>query len=172
MDIFVVEVFDDTGSQCVFYTVRWEGSEETETDKFFQKFENEKHLEQPLLNLVEFLESFIANKTGALDSFFRFENVAQGLPPSGNYQIREVWIDYVDFPLRLYCLKITEHLVVLFNGNEKTSQTAQDGKTSMDFHNANQFAKRITKALNDKDIIVSENQRALLYFDNSLEILL
>lgn len=56
-----------------------------------------------------------------------------------------MFISYANFPLRLFFLRILETLVVLFNGGEKTADTAPGGKTSMAFHEANIFAKRINK---------------------------
>lgn len=172
MNTFAVEIFDDTGKHCTFYTVRWDEAELSETDKFFKKYEDHKEFGDSLMEMASFLHEVIANEYGALDVFFRFENAAQALPPKGKYQIGELQVNFFNFPLRLYCLKIAENILVLFNGNEKTAQTAQGGKTSMAFHNANVFAKRITQALNDGTIIVSGNNRQLLNYDNSTEILL
>lgn len=174
MNTFALEIFDDTGSQCTFYTVRWDYpySETTETDKFFEKFENDPKLERPLMELAQFLTIVIANEYGASNDFFKFEKEAQGLPPSGRYKVEEVTINYANFPLRLYCLKITNHLVVLFNGNEKTSQSAQEGKTRMAFHNANIFAERINKAMADKTLTISEDQRNFNEINNPEPIIL
>ncbi len=88
-----------------------------------------------------------------MEDFFRFENEAQALPPAGKYRVGEMTINYGNFSLRLYCLRISDKLVVLFNGAEKTSGTAQGGKTNMVFTEANQFAKQITDALNNKEIV-------------------
>lgn len=172
MNTFAVEIFDDTGTHCVFYTVRWDDSEVSETDKFFMKYEDDEKFGESLMELASFLNQVIANEYGALDEFFRFENAAQALPPKGTYQIGELQLNFFNFPFRLYCLKISENILVLFNGNEKTGQTAQAGKTSMVFHDANEFAKRIAVALNDGTIIISDNCRQLLNYDNSTEILL
>ena len=38
MNNFVLELWDDEAIKCTFYTVRWGGSEENETDKFFNKY--------------------------------------------------------------------------------------------------------------------------------------
>jgi hypothetical protein len=172
MNTFAVEIFDDTGTHCTFYTVRWDNSELSETDKFFTKYEDHEEFGDSLMEMASFLNQVIANEYGALDDFFRFENAAQALPPKGRYQIGEFLLNFFNFPLRLYCLKITENILVLLNGNEKTGLTAQSGKTSMAFHNANEFAKRITKALYDGTIIISANNRQLLNYDYSTEILL
>jgi len=172
VNTFALEIFDDTGTHCTFYTVRWDDMEHSETDRFFINYENHKKFGEPLMELASFLNQVIANEHGALDDFLRFENAAQALPPSGKYQIGELHVNFLSFPLRLYCLKITENILVLFNGNEKTSQTAQGGKTSMAFHDANEFAKRISTALNDGTIIISENNFQLLNYNNSTDILL
>lgn len=172
MNIFAVEIFDDTGTHCTLYTVRWDDAKQSETDKFFTKYEDHEEFGESLMEMAAFLNEVIANEYGALNDFFRFENTAQALPPKGTYQIGELQLNFFNFPLRLYCLKITENILVLFNGNEKTAQTAKGGKTSMAFHEANEFAKRINQALNDGTVIISNNNRQLLSYNKSTEILL
>lgn len=172
MNTFALEIFDDQGSVCTFYTVRWEDAGVSETDKFFVKYENDSLFQQSLQELAKFISKKIGDEMGAIESFFRFENVAQALPPSGIYQVEDICINYGNFPLRLYCLRISESLVVLFNGGEKTAGTAQGGKTSMVFYEANQFAKRILEALQQKDIYITADQREFRYYDGSDEIMI
>jgi hypothetical protein len=111
--------------------------------------------------LAKFLEKVIGDKMGALEDFFRFENSAHGLPPAGNFHVGEIALRFQSFPLRLYCLRISERLVILFNGGEKTSRTAQGGKTSMHFHDANRFAKRIMEALQEGELHIMAGGRVL-----------
>lgn len=170
MNTFALEIFDDQGKLCTFYTVRWEDAELSETDKFFLKFSKENQLKQALQELAKFLEVVIGNEYGALEEFFRFENNAQAIPSSGTYKVEDIYINYGNFPLRLYCLRISESLVVLFNGGEKTANTAQQGKTSMAFQEANIFAKRILEALKNKDIYNNDKQRKFLNFNGNEEI--
>ena len=170
MNTFALEIFDDQGKLCTFYTVRWEDAKLSETDKFFLKFSKENQLKQALQELAKFLEVVIGNEYGALEEFFRFENNAQAIPSSGTYKVEDIYIKYGNFPLRLYCLRISESLVVLFNGGEKTANTAQQGKTSMAFQEANIFAKRILEALKNKDIYNNDKQRKFLNFNGNEEI--
>jgi len=155
-----------------FYTVRWVDEELSETDKFFVKYENQSTFQRPLQELAKFISKKIGDEMGALEDFFRFENAAQALPPSGTYKVEDIYIDYGNFPLRLYCLRISETLVVLFNGGEKTANTAQGGKTSMAFRDANLFAKRIMDALISKEIYITPNRREFRYYNGSDEIIL
>jgi hypothetical protein len=170
VNTFALEIFDDQGKLCTFYTVRWEDAKLSETDKFFLKFSNENQLKQALQELAKFLEVVIGNEYGALEDFFRFENNAQAIPSSGTYKVEDIYINYGNFPLRLYCLRISESLVVLFNGGEKTANTAQQGKTSMAFQEANIFAKRILEVLKNKDIYINDKQRTFLNFNGNEEI--
>lgn len=172
MNIFALEVFDDLGSRCTFYTVKLEELGLSETDKFFKKYESNTTFERPIQELAVFLTKKIGNDVGALEDFFRFENSAQALPPSGKYKVGEISINYGNFPLRLYCLRISDCLVVLFNGGEKTAKNAQGGKTSMAFNEANQFAKRILEALQQKEIYITPNKREFRSFKDSEEIYL
>jgi len=133
LNTFALEIFDDQGQVCTFYTVRWVDEELSETDKFFVKYENHSTFQRPLQELAKFITKKIGDEMGALEDFFRFVNAAQALPPSGTYKVEDIYIDYGNFPLRLYCLRISETLVVLFNGGEKTANTAHGGKTSMAF---------------------------------------
>lgn len=169
MNTFVLEIFDDQGKVCTFYTVRWEDALHTETDKFFIKYENHNTLQQPLQELAIFMAKKMGDEMGALEDFFRFENAAHAIPPSGTYRVEDVYINYGNFPLRLYCLRISESLVVLFNGGEKTAITAQAGKTSMVFQEANSFAKRIIEALNNNEIFISANNRLFTDVDGHTE---
>ena len=170
MNTFALEIFDDQGQVCTFYTVRWEDAMLSETDKFFQKFRYDEQLKDSLRELASFLEVVIGGEYGALEDFFRFENAAQALPPSGAHKVEDIYINFGNFPLRLYCMRISETLVVLFNGGEKTADTAQGGKTSMAFMEANIFAKRILDALRAKDIYITADQRAFRYYNGSIEI--
>ena len=172
MNTFALEKFDDHGNRCTFYTVRWQDADSSETDAFFQKFRNNEILKSSLQELAKFLEIVIGDEQGAVEDFFRFENTAQALPPSGKYRVFEITINYGNFPLRLYCLRISDCLVILFNGGEKTNENAQGGKTSMVFHEANQFAKRILEALQQKDIYIMPNEREFRCFNGNEEIYL
>ena len=80
MNTFALEIFDNQGQVCTFYTVRWEDATLSETDKFFQKFRYNEQLKNSLRELASFIEVVIGDEHGALEYFFRFENAAQALP--------------------------------------------------------------------------------------------
>jgi hypothetical protein len=160
MHIFV-EIWDDEGKEVTFYTIRKEGAEETETDKFFVRFEKDLRYRAHLQELAAFILDAMGDHLGAREEYFRFENAASALPPSPR-AVRNLSFDFEGFPLRLYCMRLSSRLVILMNGGLKTSQAAQDSKDlSMKLIEANKFAKAIEAAFKDGTIWIGIGGRML-----------
>lgn len=175
MNTFELEIWDDEGEKCTFYTVRKEDATLTETDKFFTRYDeptNElfEHADQ----LLMLIQEVIGDTYGAIDDFFdRHESKAQALPPKPKKRIEEIAIFGKDFPLRLYCLRLSESVVVLFNGGLKNEFTAQQSEdVSFDFREAQVFAQRILDALEDGMIEVSEELRSIIDFTGETDKIL
>jgi hypothetical protein len=154
MNTFELEIWDDESEYVTFYTVRWEGAETSETDKFFSRMKGLPDMQQPLHELANLISEVIGNHHGAHEAFFnRMENWAIALPPKGKVRLGEINVEYAGFPLRLYCYRVTDELVILFNGGIKTGRTAQDSQElSMKFYEANEFTKRILMVINAGEI--------------------
>ena len=151
MNTFALEVWDDEGACTTFYTVRKQKSEETEIDDFFTKYENDPNVRAEFDELITFIYE-IGDTYGARSRFFRFENSAHALPPKG----RDNQCLFLEFPLRLYCLRITDEIVILMNRGIKTSQNAQDSpQLKQQFEEANKFARGIDQAIKCKDLKIS-----------------
>lgn len=175
MNTFALEIWDDESEKVTWYTVRWEDVDVSETDKFFTKVYSDEDYREAAQELATLLTEVIGNTYGATDAFLnRFENNFNALPPQGKLKIEEITISYPEFPLRLYCLKLNEQLVILFNGGVKTADSAQDSPDlSMKFKEAQQFADVILKALQDGTIYVdAETHRIIKNFKNNTEIYL
>jgi len=173
MNTFELEIWDDECDKVTFYSVRWQNSTVSETDKFFEKLEK-SHLPEVQQLLVLLLDS-VGTDHGAIDVFFRPEDNVAGLPPKGKVTVDEIVFHYQKFPLRLYALRVNnrQDLVVLFNGGVKSGETNQESPDlNMKFIEAKAFGKRIEEALRDGTIIVDETSRALKLFNGSDEIVL
>lgn len=173
MNTFELEIWDDEGEKVTFYTVRWQGSIISETDKFFKRLEN-SHKQEVQQLLVLLLDS-IGTDHGAIDVFFRPEDGVTGLPPKGRIIVNEIVFHYPKFPLRLYALRINDRddLVVLFNGGIKSADTNEGSPDlNMKFIEAKAFGKRIEEALHDKTIVIDEATRKLKSFNGSELIVL
>lgn len=173
MNTFVIEKFSDEASKCVFYSVRWDDQEISETQKFIEKFEGDEYLNEALGQLAKFIQVVIGEEHGALKDFFRNEEGALAIPP--NYKQSSFYeLDfYRDFPLRLYCMRLSDKIVILFNGDRKTSQEAREGQTRKTFNEANNFARQIDKAINDGMFKISDvNEMELISCDDTDEIII
>jgi len=124
-----------------FYTVKFEGSELTEADKFFEKVENEEEYGEYVDNLVKWIKD-IGNNRGARYELFRDERIAVALPPPRQHLRTHNFVK----DLRLYCFWVSPNIVILFNGGIKTKiNPVQCPNVSMHFHNANNWSKQLVE---------------------------
>jgi hypothetical protein len=79
-----LEIWDDEGKKCTFYTVRWEDAKESETDKFFNKYDAIPELKTATQQILSFVLDSLGDDYGAIDALFnRSENEVTGLPNTG-----------------------------------------------------------------------------------------
>ena len=92
----------------------------------------------------------IGNRRGAKARYFRQENAAEALPPPHRI-MTELSVNQCN--LRLYCIRLSEEIVILANGGLKTSQTVQDSPDIWPkFNFANKMAQQILKHLQAREI--------------------
>jgi hypothetical protein len=173
VNIFELKIWDDEAEKCTFYTVHADGASDSETDIFFEKYDNIPELKQQTQELLTFILEAIGDNHGAIDDIFnRHENEVDGLPTHGQLKLGEFDYFFPNFPLRLYALKVTESIVILFNGGIKDGATNQTSSLHFKWVEACNYAKRIIEAINDGTIIVHDKERTLTMFDGSDEIIL
>ncbi len=172
MNNFELEIWDDEGKACTFYTVRQKDCELSEMDRFLEKYKKGQ-FKRSVEELLSFILTTIGDTHGALEIFFnRDENEVTGLPSRGS--VRKDGVDYcfTGFDLRLYALKISDRIVILFNGGVKDGRTNQSSSLLPKWREACQYARVITKGLDDGIIsinhanwtITSSNGSAIMEF--------
>ncbi len=177
MSIFVLEKWHE-GSKCTIYSIRQDIddiSSYTEADKFFEKYGQDVDSEIiDAANLIlQFLTHEVSEVHGAKIEFFnRNEKKAQALPykfDTNNKKIIGIDFFYKDFPLRLYCYRLSDNIIVLFNGGKKTLNTAQESPdVSLKFYEAQTYVTKIEEALREKNIKLNKSE---IYSDDD-EIIL
>lgn len=173
VNIFALEIWDDEGAKCTFYTVKYDDANINETDLFFEKYDALAGFKEANQELLSFVLFAIGNDHGAVDELFnRDENEVKGLPVQGKRTVENITYHFPEFPLRLYALKITNNIVILFNGGIKDGPTNQKSSLYLEWRAACGFAKRIDEAIRDGSIIVDEKNRKLTNYDGSNEIIL
>lgn len=169
MNSFVVEIWEDSFQLVTYYTVRWDEAEESETDKFFRRFlaADAPHKES-FNEILALLEDMGQRKSAKTIYFSRLVDEASELPPKQNIKVNGIEINYRGNSLRLFCTRINDHIVVLFNGGEKSSQATQDSPDlAAKFRDAKDFARKIWAEIHDGMIIVDEARHCLNPFDGS-----
>ena len=176
MNNIVLEIWDDECEKVTFYTVKKEGAHSSEADKFFEKYENDRDYKDQVDELLSLVLKVIGDEYGAIAPFFnRQKNDIAGLPPKGRVCVENITFHYPEFPFRLYALRINnrEDIVVLFNGGIKEGRTDQESKDlSLKFNEAQDCAKRIEAAIREGMILVDEENRKLISFDGTEDIIL
>lgn len=144
-----------TFKRVAYYTFVVEGREQSETGAFFSRFEHNSELANDLNLLVAWVQEIGKNR-GAKSRYFRFENDATALPPPARI-MAELGDRYCRF--RLYCVRLTDEVVILANGGRKTSQTVQDSPELMaHFRFANKMARQLIELIQEGELVVDGKQ--------------
>jgi hypothetical protein len=173
MNSFALEIWDDESTLVTFYTVRNEKSAISETEKFFRRYHKDPLFVEAVQKLVSLLLDVMGEEQGAHPAFFqRVENRAEALPPS-KAKVHDISFLYPEFPLRLFCYRKSEKLVILFNGAPKTAPSNQQSEDLVvPFRQANDFTRRIEEAFRDGLLQTDDTGRIILDFQNNNEIFL
>ena len=172
--MFVLEIFIE-GTKATLYTVRKLDEDVSETSKFFTR-EITSEYKDGVIELMTLLKDQMANKYGAHENFFtRNENIASGLPPNRLYPMERGMktVYFTENPIRLYALKLSDEIAILFNGGLKLTKGAaqDDPNVSVYFKEANEFARKILKAKEDE--YICQDGRYMVDYDgrkNKIEI--
>ncbi len=147
-----------------YYTIQWDG----EAKDCFSDF-RDKHIKDPAckkgMQILMYWLTEIGNKFGAKDYYFRPESYRGGdakeLPPPAKLQ--------PSTNLRLYCIRINNHSVILLSGGKKTTRIAQDcPNVNPAFIEANKIEKAIRELIQNNEIQIDDNER--LSYDHNLKL--
>lgn len=173
MNIFALEIWDDTFPLVTYYTVRWDEAEESETEKFFRRFMADAAHKSHFSEIVALLEVFGAQQGAKQRYFERWADEASELPPKQRIEVDGIEINYFENVLRLFCVRINDNIVILFNGGVKSSQATQDSPDlASKFRDAKHFAKKIWEVIHAGIVVVDEPRHKLINDNGSEEELL
>ena len=133
---------------CTLYTIQFLTEDESEFEQFYNKFKDEVELNPDLMRIVGFLGR-IAD-FGALERFFR---------PEGKMSDHVVALPVVPSKLRLYCLRLSDKILILGNGGVKKTKTyEEDDELSGYVITLQNFDKLIKEGTANGAIVVTENK--------------
>ena len=138
-----IEQNDNVG----MFSICFDGSEESEFEKFLNEFKDNATYNKDF-NVILLALSKIIDK-GALERFFRNEGRM-------NDNVKALAID--SRKLRLYCLRISDQILILGNGGVKTTRTYQeDSKLSGYVMDLQSFDKVLLKAQKSGKVTIEKN---------------
>ena len=108
----------NSSDSCTMYTIQFLADDMSEFEKFISKFREDAELNPDFQAIMRFVEQILSN--GALERYFRRE---------GKKTDSVVALPVLKSKLRLYCLRLTDKILVLGNGGVKTSRTYQEDDT-------------------------------------------
>jgi len=100
------------------YSICFDNAEESEFENFLSKFKEESTLNKDFQTILVALAKII--ERGALERFFRMEGKM-------NDDVYALSLD--SHKLRLYCLRISDQILILGNGGVKDTRTYQEDET-------------------------------------------
>lgn len=100
------------------YSICFNGDELSEYEKFLTKFKDNAQLNYDFQKILLALAKIV--EVGALERFFRNE---------GRMKDNLCALSIDSRRLRLYCLRISDKILIVGNGGEKTTRTYQDDET-------------------------------------------
>lgn len=153
-------------NKVTYYTVKLENKLYSEFEDFINRHENDPEVEDEFQYIIDLIEQ-LGEVRGAKKIYFRHEQRAEALPPPSKL----IEIDYTN-NLRLYCMRICDSIVILFNGGVKSKEakTAQECSIVKPyFDQANKLVKKIDELIREREIEVDDVNQVLI-FDNNTEI--
>lgn len=156
--------------KVTYYSVILDDEPDSDAESLFEIFII-KHTEENMAKLDHILRwiKIIGNSYGAREDIFRPEHLANALPPKGKDREPSFTEDGVTEAnnLRLYCLRVNDNVVFLFNGDIKTADKAQDCKNvEPHFRLANILTKKINELFISKEISWNEDGTDISIDDN------
>jgi hypothetical protein len=109
-----VELIDES-DKVALYSISFEMDGTTEFEKFVAEFERNATYNKDYQRIIAALQAVL--RDGALARFFR---------PEGKMNDNVAAIPIEGSSLRLYCLRISEQIVILGNGGVKSTPTYED----------------------------------------------
>lgn len=100
------------------YSICFNGEELSEYEKFLKKFKDNAQLNYDFQRILFALAKIV--EVGALERFFRNE---------GRMKDNLCALSIDSRRLRLYCLRISDKILIVGNGGEKTTRTYQEDET-------------------------------------------
>lgn len=129
------------------YSICFDGNAVSEYEAFVQKFKDDATLNTDYRNIILALEKIVA--VGAFERFFR---------PEGKMNDRVAALSIDSRKLRLYCLRISDQILIVGNGGKKDTRTYEESSELSGYvMDLQEFDKLLSEAQKDGSITIEKN---------------
>lgn len=130
------------------YTILFENNNASEFTKFMLKFKDNAHLQRDYQIILIALQKILQN--GALERYFR---------PEGKFSDGVCALPVTSGKLRLYCLRLSDKILIIGNGGIKNSKTYNENPELSGYViNLQNFDTIIKNAQNEGIISIQETE--------------
>lgn len=132
---------------CTIYTIQFLSESDSEFERFYARFKDDAEYNPDLMRIVALINK-IADM-GALERYFR---------PEGKLKDGVCALPVLQSKLRLYCLRLSDKILVLGNGGVKKTRTYNEDNTLKGYVLTLQnFEKLIKEGEKDGTISITAN---------------
>jgi hypothetical protein len=132
---------------CTIYTIQFLSESDSEFERFYTRFKDDAEYNPDLMRIVALINK-IADM-GALERYFR---------PEGKLKDGVCALPVLQSKLRLYCLRLSDKILVLGNGGVKKTRTYNEDDTLRGYVLTLQnFEKLIREGEKDGTISITAN---------------
>ena len=143
--------------KCTLYSIQFLTEDEAEYERFYNRFKEDAVFNEDLMRITDLIDR-IAN-FGAFERLFR---------PEGKMSDRVVALPIIKSKLRLYCLRLSDGILILGNGGVKNTRTYNENDELRGYVVTLQnFDKLIKQGEQDGTITITENT---IETDNTFDI--
>ena len=138
----------NSSDSCTMYTIQFLSDDKSEFEKFISKFRNNAELNQDFQAIMRFVEQILAN--GALEKYFRRE---------GKMSDSVVALPVLKSKLRLYCLRLSDKILIMGNGDVKNSRTYEENNTLQGYViDLQKFEQLLKKEIHSGNVEITEKE--------------
>lgn len=132
---------------CTIYTIQFLSENESEYERFYTRFKDDAEYNPDLMRIVALINKI--SDMGALERYFR---------PEGKLKDGVCALPVLQSKLRLYCLRLSDKILVLGNGGIKKTRTYNEDDTLKGYVLTLQnFEKLIREGEKDGTISITAN---------------
>ena len=129
------------------YSICFDGNAVSEYESFIQRFKDDATLNKDYKNIILALEKIVA--VGALERFFR---------PEGKMNDHVAALSIDSRKLRLYCLRISDQILIVGSGGRKDSRTYEESAELSGYvMDLQEFDKLLTEAQKEGSVTIEKN---------------